>query len=390
MKNKIFLSVVLIFTLVLPMAYISAATFLPENMKDSEAVVVSGDKEYRNLYLAGGTVVVNQKILGDLFSVGSNVHMAGEVEDDLFILGGNITVSNLVSGDARIAGGNISINAPILGDLLVAGGTITTSQISAVTGDLWVLGEVVNINNPVSGNTKIAGGEVYINNTISGDLEVNASRKLTFGPGSEILGNVVYFGEKDPIIEEGAQLGAIERKTIQQKDSNSESVLGFILSLVMKVLTLFVTALVLWKLFSKRLQMTFANYDLSLSLKFWQTVLIGFLCLIFVPIVSLILLVSMIGVYLGMILFVVYLLTILLSIVLSVFVMSGAVQKFQKRNSDENNSTVWDFTWKTILVGALVLGVLSLVPVLGWLVLALIFMSVFGNTVVTFKERVVG
>ncbi|MCX6747343.1 MAG: hypothetical protein NTW98_00080, partial [Candidatus Nomurabacteria bacterium] len=244
--------------------------------------------------------------------------------------------------------------------------------------------------NPVSGNTKIAGGEVYINNTISGDLEVNASQKLTFGPDSEILGNVVYFGEKDPIIEEGAQLGAIERKTIQQKDSNSESVLGFILSLVMKVLTLFVTALVLWKLFSKRLQMTFANYDLSLSLKFWQTVLIGFLCLIFVPIVSLILLVSMIGVYLGMILFVVYLLTILLSIVLSVFVMSGAVQKFQKRNSDENNSTVWDFTWKTILVGVLVLGVLSLVPVLGWLVLALIFMSVFGSIVISFKERVIG
>ncbi|MDQ3075992.1 MAG: hypothetical protein M3Q34_02595 [bacterium] len=390
MKNKMFLSGLLMCALILPVAFINAATFLPKSVEDSGNVVVSGEEEYKNLYIAGGTIVVNKNILGDLFSVGSSINVGGEIEQDLLAIAGNIFVTSPILGDARMAGGNITVNAPVGGDLLVVGGTILINKNVTVAGDLWLAGQMTNINGSIAGDVKVLADEVFINGTINGNLEVDADQKLTFGTESKVLGSIVYSGKNEPVIQDGAQVGTIERKIVEKKSESAGSqAIGFIAELIMNLLTLFVAVSVILWLFKKRVQTILSSYEFSFSNKFWRTVGVGFLSLVFIPIVSLILMVTMVGMYLGIVLFVWYVLAILMSVILSCILLGGMVQKFQKsRDNTEGSTLSLDLSWKTALIGVLALGILCLIPILGGIAIALVIMSAFGTIVLTIKEKV--
>ncbi|MCB0152784.1 MAG: hypothetical protein KDE01_34660, partial [Caldilineaceae bacterium] len=55
-----------------------------------------------NLYVAGGSIIIDGKIDGDLVAVGGYIEVNGEISGDILAAGGAIVVNGPVAGDVRI------------------------------------------------------------------------------------------------------------------------------------------------------------------------------------------------------------------------------------------------------------------------------------------------
>lgn len=391
--KRLFLSVLALALVFAPLSFALGAEYLPKTEAEGGNVVVSAGSEYKNLYVGGGSVIVNTKILGDLFAAGGSVNLAGEVEEDFFAAGGNVTISSPVMGDARVMGGNIVVNAPISGDLLVAGGTVSLGANASIGGDMWVAGGVINITAPIAGDLKVAGGEIYINSSVGGIVDAQADEKLTFGPNAVALGSISYCGVKDPIIESGAQVGTItkvEKPGARNYGNNGTGVFfGFSL---MKTIMLLVAGLVLLWLMRARVN----HVVLSVKDKFWHNVGMGFVAMVVVPILSIMLMVTFVGAILGMILLFWYIFALMLCAVFSMMTLGHFVEHWLNKRKKggvvaevAEGLTGEKVTWKTILWGALVGIILGMIPVLGWLVLCAFYLGTFGSMLKMVKSKII-
>ncbi|MBP6866361.1 MAG: hypothetical protein KBC12_02350 [Candidatus Pacebacteria bacterium] len=374
MKNK---KLLLGFLLVLLAPFVTlAADYLPKGQDSGDNVVVSSDTPYRNLYVGGSNVTVNSEVLGDLFVGGGSVNVSAPVEEDLFVAGGNITISSPVSGDARVLGGNVVINAPIAGDLLIAGGTVSLGEGATVGGDLWIAGGNVNLTGVVNGNLKVAGEQIFLNGEVLGKTELTSTDKVTFGPMAVLLGPITYCGDKDPVIETGAQVGTIERKTIGEDSVMND---GFSpMPMLLKTLILLVTLLVIWKLFTSQT----TRLVQKTSADFWRNLLWGVISIVVIPVISLLLMFTVFGFALGVIVLLVYFILMIVSCALALLVIGKYAEKLFKQESHDK------ITPKTILWGVLGSLVLAMVPVVGPVISSAFFMAVFGGMLRILKAKI--
>jgi len=108
----------------------------------------------------------------------------------------------------------------------------------------------------------------------------------------------------------------------------------------------------------------------------------GFIALIVVPLVSLFLIITLVGSVIGFMLLAAFGLLITLAKVMSAIFIGALIWRlFGKKMPN-------DLNWKVILVGCLVFQILCLIPVLGWLAMFLVFVSVFGQMFLAAKEAV--
>ena len=111
----------------------------------------------------------------------------------------DVTLSGPVTGDASLAGYDI-----------VVGGT--------VGGDLRASGSKVTINAPVAGYALLAGESVTLNSVISGDVSVTGPG-LVFGPDARIDGNLTLYEPEENQTEVPRQVVPPDRvERIQVED----------------------------------------------------------------------------------------------------------------------------------------------------------------------------
>ena len=184
------------------------------------ATLVSQD-EYRlpageviedNLYVTGGTILIDGKIDGDLVAVGGYIEVNGEITGDILAAGGAIIVNGPVAGDVRIAGGGLTLNGPIGGDLVSAGGgagfpgmpsvpmTIGGRQVQqgteltatgSVGKDALMAGGSGIINGRIAGTLWAGMGSVVLNGQVGGDAHLYANQLVV--SDSAKIGGVLYY-----------------------------------------------------------------------------------------------------------------------------------------------------------------------------------------------------
>ncbi len=323
----------------------------------------ASEKISENIYVAGGSVISAGSIEKDLMVAGGTAVLSGPVLGDLFVAGGNVTVLNQVSGDLRVVGGNIVMTGDVLGDAVVAGGQIIFSG-KLIGGDVAVAGGTVRLESEVKGDLKIAGGEIYLNAPIAGDVNIKA-QKVTLGPKADIKGDLKYQAVKAATIEEG---GKVQGETIfteikgwdkNDKDAK-QMMLGFLTFVfVAKFLMLLTGALVLG--------LTFRKYSKELVEKATSNPLKelgrGVVTLIVLPILSVILMVTIIGMPLGMLGMLAFVMLMIYAMIVTPIFLGSLVYKWISKRAD------YVVNWKTILLGAVICALLGLIPFLGGIVL---------------------
>lgn len=363
MKKKLAFFVAL-FMLVATSA--SAATF-----KGGEVYEYKGDTLNDDMYIAGASVDISGNINGDGVVVGGEVSILGRVSQDILSAGGSVRLLGPVGDDVRVAGGNITISDRIGGDLVAAGGFIKILSSSIISGDSVIAGGAIVMNGTVIGDLTVYGDEVTINGPVNGDVMLKFTNKVIIGEDASIAGNLTYSSAEELVIPEGAYIGGeVIRATTPVKDfSFDKKELGKLLGLlfVAKLMLMIVTgvvAILLFKKFSKTVGVQ--TYD-----NFWKNLLIGFITLIIVPIVSIILLMSVLGMVIGGFLIGVYILMLFVAKVYAGIVAGAFMAKWIKKEAIVN--------WKWAILGIVVLQIVSLVPIIGWIVCCAIILATFGT-----------
>jgi hypothetical protein len=337
--------------------------------KDNSSVSIGSAETHRNLYTGGSNVTVNGNTQGDLVAAGGMVNVEGNVQQEALLAGGTLSVNGSVGGHARIVGGNITVSGAIGGDLVIAGGNVNITGKSSVAGDLLAAGGNLIIDAPVAGMARIAGGNITINNKISGDVYVQASQGLVFGPGADVSGTVYYKGPKSAVVQPGAKVGNIEFTELQ-RGKNGRNTAGILtVTFLIQLLAWLATAFVLWGLFRgfvpRVAEETFHRP--------WAGLGLGLLGLIVVPIVIVLLFLTIIGYYLAIVLALIYALALALAGILSAIALGYLVLRWLSKPMDRI------VPWQAILIGIVVWSLLRLIPVVGWIAIALIFLMVLGT-----------
>jgi hypothetical protein len=352
-----------------------AADFATATGKDAN-VLVGASETRRNLYAVGGNVTVNGNTSGDLTAAGGLVTVSGDVEKDLLLAGGTLNLSGTIGDNAKIAGGNIFITGPVKGDLAIAGGNINLSGKSSVDGDLLAAGGSITIDAPIKGNVKIAGGNVVINGKIDGSLDVK-SGSLSFGSGADVAGVINYSGKNKAKVNLGAKVGNINFTEWQPRAPMKKAMAGFLtFAFLIKILAWLAAA---WLLMHFKKSWVMKVLD-SVQSKPWSNLGWGLVCLIVIPLAIILLFITLIGFYTALIVGAVFGVLLLVAHIFAALIAGFLIIKlFNKAKIDIP-------MWQPIVIGVPVYMVVSLIPFLGWIAIAIVFLMTFGALVKTAGE----
>jgi hypothetical protein len=345
------------------------AVSLAADIRSGDSILVSASSTVvGNAYFAGGSITSNSKISGDLVAAGGTIIVSGPVAADALLAGGTISVLSDISDDARIAGGNITITGSVARDLVVAGGQIHISG-KGIGGDLLVGGGEVTIDAPVKGNVRIGGGKITINGEVGGNVEI-MSDNITLGPTAIIAGDFTYHSSKLATFASGSQIKG--KTNFIQTNTNRVAPAALAAFLTFWAIAKFFMVLIgalFVGLFFRRYALEVVTQTIEAPLK---TVGLGLVVLIVLPIASLILITTIVGIPFG-VLGVLGFIAILIFASLFVPVLLGAlIWKLFRRNEE------YTITWVSILVGVIAYMILSAIPIIGGLIKFVLILLVLG------------
>lgn len=348
------------------------APFLVESAElrtGDQPSVSSSEVVVEDIYIAGGNVSSSGNLRADLVAAGGNVLVNNLVAGDVNLAGGAVTILSDVGDDVRALGGNILIQGSVGGDVVFGAGQVVLGG-SGVGGDVLGAGGTIRIDAPISGDVRLAGGDIHLNSSISGDVEIFVEQ-LTLGESARISGNLTYTAGKE--ISEEAR-AAISGEVIFDKRERAISVGGIVAVLSFALISTFLAQFASGLLFG----LAFRRFAVRMVENASERPLFetgrGLVVFIVLPIASILLLSSIIGVPLGLLgLFTSAALIVYLWIVTPVLLGSFAYRSFFGGEFEVN--------WKTILLGVFIYTLLGIIPIAGWLVQIILILLTLGTTV---------
>lgn len=329
----------------------------------------------KNAYLAGGSVVSDARLAGDLSAAGGTIVVNGAVAADLLAAGGNISIVSDIGDDVRVAGGTIVISGAVGSDLAAAGGQVTATG-KRIGGDVLISGGTVHLAAPVSGSVRISGGSVTIDAPIAGDVEVHA-QSLTLGSHAAISGNLSYEAPRKMLLEEGALVKGETTYTpiVNVREGPAAAVAVFSVWILATLASLIVAALVVFLLFG-RYSRAIAR---DVAARPMRMLGVGFLAIVAIPAAAFVMFLTVVGVPLGVVVLAGYVGLLVFSWIIAPVVTWALVESWWFKRVPE-------VRWQTVVYGAFIYLIVGLIPFVGWIVKAAVFLIALGAIVEKKRE----
>jgi cytoskeletal protein CcmA (bactofilin family) len=353
-------------------AVFAAAPVLAFDGRTGDIVTVTQDEVVDgDLYVIGRSIIIDGTVNGDIFGAGQTITINGTVNGGVTLAGQTLTVNGQVANGARLAGQTLNVNSNIGRDLAAAGDTLNVGGTAEIADDL-VLGVGSSyISGHINGDVKGGGGEITITSKVGGNVELEVD-KLTITSTANIEGDLVYTSENEASIQSGARLGGSTTHNMPEKPA-APSPLAAIPGKLLGFLMILVIGIIVILLATGRVS---AMAD-SIRTKPWPSLGWGALALFVTPIAALIVIITIIGLPVGLIALVLYGIAIYLSQIPVGFLIGRLIIR---RNGEVES--------RGLLIGALALGlaillVLGLIPYVGGLVMLLTIIFGLGSLVVS-------
>ncbi len=323
-------------------------------------------KEINDFYATSNdNVKLQDTVNGDSAIAGNIIDMAGNIDGIGFIAGQTINIKgNLEYG--FIAGQNITINGNITKNIYAAGQTITFTKNASIGRDIFLAADTITLNGNLERNINISAAKVIIENgtMINGNINIDTS-EIIIKDNVKIEGTLKYNNTAKETISKNAQIAKTQTyKTTDNNQINKTEILQSILNMV--VVFLCITILI-----PQTIDKTEKIYN-NKNTKYIKNIGIGFLLLICIPLISILLLVSNIGIYLGLIIAGLYLIALYISFIISGFILGNLLlKKLMNLNTNKYLSGI---------IGIILLKLLMLIPVFGT-ILGLIALTLGLSTI---------
>jgi ribosome-associated protein YbcJ (S4-like RNA binding protein) len=351
-----------------------------------------------DLYIGAGTVTVNASIDGDLVAAGGRVYLNDSVSGDVLAAGGTVNINGVVGDDIRAAGGSIKIEKNVSGDVVVGGGEIEISPGVTIFGDLIITGGKAIVNGIIKGKVSLQGGEIFINGTLEQRLEVKGGKLYVNGTvkgpstlaaetifiqsNAKFYQDVSYWQEDGPVNFDSALVSAKASFNPDLQLNMDESrwyFMGF--SSIVFLLLYMASVILLLFVFEYISPLYFQKAGNALEGDKVKLFGYGMLYLLGVPFVSIVLLITVIGIPVGLFGLVFYIFSVALTHVITALVTANWYNAKNHRQWSRQE-LVW-----SALAAFVIIKLISLFPVIGWLA-SLVFASMaFGAIIKSIREK---
>lgn len=320
-----------------------------------------------NYYAAANRIDLASAVDGDAVVAGRVVNLGQPVSGDVLAAGWRVTLSAPAADDVRIVGSEVTVLAPVDGDLTAAGGDLTIGAHARIRGRAWLSGGTIRSEGVFERELQIYGGTVIVGGEVREPLTIVA-QSLTILPTANLLAPVSYKGPAEARIEPGARLAvplayeriAAEEARRQQRPRFASGVL-FTLNITIAGLLFF---FLVPRISSGAVE--------TLRTEPGRSALAGFVLLVTVPVAALLLVVSVLGLPVGLMLAALYPVALLLGLLTAAY----ALGEFEWRLVTQPASLSRSQQALALVGGVLTLAVLRSVPFLGgWTVF---FAVLFG------------
>ncbi|MBP6924192.1 MAG: hypothetical protein KBC62_02050 [Candidatus Pacebacteria bacterium] len=348
--------------LVIPTGTIEASSVI----RTGDAVSVENDQKIEgDFYSLSNILNISGEISGDMTSVGRKVTLNGSVTSDALLAGESVDVHGAVGDDLRVIGGDVIIAKPITGDVFVIAGSVTVLSTASIGGDLVLYAGDADVRGSVGGNILGRAESLRVDAPVAGLVDVKTG-KLTVGDKADIAGSVQYESllnlERSP---NAKVAGDIVRNDPVEEDSKV-SHKTFLVPLLMVLFSTLV-----WYLLAKTILVRITERALVRGIRPSAT---GFIFFFAAPVVTGILLLSVLGTMVGVAALVAYIFAILLALFSMGAVMGQLMMYVYKKRFSP-------ITPLTLIVGVFGVCLLVLIPIIGPLVLIGLFIITLGAIV---------
>lgn len=261
-------------------------------------VLPQGKTHQGDYFATGKTIEVSGIVTGDVYAFGTEVIIDGTVRGSVIAAAGSISISGTVEGNARLAGGQIEINGRVLKNVTAASASIQLDRSGSIGGNAILSAGISEIDGSVGGNLTLSGSKLRLQGSIGGNVDVGAA-ELRIGSRAIIGGDLKYSSD-EAVIDPGANIqGAttVKPSFIRRVIRGKWHLFGArTTGMLMNFFFTFVIGAFIMKLFPRKLDRTLD----ALRNKPWKSLFTGLLTIILLPIISVLLFITILGLPIGL------------------------------------------------------------------------------------------
>lgn len=259
------------------------------------------------LWISARTITIKGRAMDDLFlfaeastaraatNLPSTVRVEGLARGSVWAAGESVETSGVIERHARLLGFRyVQVGGRVNRNLIALGSTISLPPSASIAGDSLLAARQVVVEGSVEGDTRIYAESITLSGNFTGNVALVAAT-INIMPGTHIGGDLHYRSDRELILDSKVSLhGKLIRDSVPPPTPRKSSPEDYVLQLALWAASL-LTGLVFVTLFPG-----FAGLSLHrLKDSFWKCLLIGFAAGCLIPMASVFLFVTVIGIPLG-------------------------------------------------------------------------------------------
>lgn len=288
------------------------SAFALDRREGSRLAVAAGETVEDDLLLTGVAITIDGNVKGDVMAFAESVTVNGTIEGNLVAMGRSVDINGRVAGTVYTAAEDLLITGQVGRSLVSASGSGAIDP-GASIGRNWLgVGDRLRSDGRIGLGVIAGAGSLRLNGPVGKDVEAWVER-VTLGSQADIAGSIAYTSKNEAAAEAGARFGGLQRTPARHNFSRAVDLRPWMgIGRAIQFVGFLIVGLIVLLLFP-RLRFGFQQAVLE---KPWQSPLAGLLILLVVPIASVLVIVTVVGIPLGIISLLLYPLAIYLGQVL--------------------------------------------------------------------------
>lgn len=272
-------------------------TLRDETWLQARTITLLGDAE-DDLFLMS-ELGMSMAITNDI----ATIRLNGRAQGDVWALGDTVELAGTAQSHARLLGlRTVHVTGRVGRNLMALANAVHLDASSTVDGDVHAVAGDIIAEGHVGRGLSLQARKVVLGGTVDGDVRITAT-DITVLPGTVIGGNLSYAGVEDLVLDPRVKVGGKVAHIAEPAQPRSSA---FSLDEIMLQAGLFMGALLAGLLFFGLLP-TFAFHSVDrLGQSLWRSMLVGFGACALIPMAAVLLMLTIVGIPLGIMLLLVY------------------------------------------------------------------------------------
>jgi len=249
-------------------------------------------------FVSGDSVEISGTVTGDLYVFASQLFIDGIVKGDALVSGGSIDISGEIAQNLRAVCGQIMFSGTVGRNAAIAAGNATFTSSGNIQGNLVCSAGNIDLGSTIGNDVRLFASNARVSNTITHNLQ-GVLGQLRLTSKAKVGGNVTYSSNQDAYIDAGASIGgqvvhhpSFVKKIFEGSWINAILLGSHIATFLMNFFYTLAVGAILLRFFPDTVSATLA----VMHKKPGKAFIFGVFLMVVLPIISLLLLMTVLGV----------------------------------------------------------------------------------------------